>query len=193
MRNKLKILVVVLLTVITLSISACAPATGSPSPGSSFPNIGKLTDYRAENAQTLAKNAPAPNFQYQTADGRNIYLSDLKGKVVLLNFWATWCPYCVAEMPYLQKASDELSSNGLIILGIDDGEPEKDVQKFVSQKKIQFQIILDPDLYASLLYRANVFPTTYIIDKTGKINTARIGAYDNAEEIIAAVKAVLEQ
>lgn len=179
-----------LLTLVLLFASACAP---TPTPANNDAPIGKLTDYRSDAKQTLAKNSPAPNFQYQMPDGKEVFLSDLKGKVVLLNFWATWCPYCVIEMPLLEKVHQELKGKGLIMLGIDAGETESTVQKFVSEKKLTFTMILDPDLYASLLYDARYLPTTYIIDKTGKIQSLKIGAFKDDIEITSAIKPLLEQ
>jgi len=125
-------------------------------------------------------------------DGETMFLSDLEGKVVLLNFWAVSCPYCVKEMPYLQQAYDSLSSQGVVILGINTGESEKTVAKFVSSKSLSFPIILDTEYYASVLYGAQYLPTTYLIDKAGNISTVKIGAFTNGEQITTALKALLQ-
>jgi peroxiredoxin len=154
--------------------------------------LGTVTDYRSGRTQPLARNSPAPDFQLQMPDGETIFLSDLKGKVVLLNFWAVKCPYCVLEMPYLQAAYDTLSSQGVVILGINTGESKKTVAKFVSSKRLSFPVILDPDYYASTLYRAFNLPTTYLIDKAGNISTVRIGAFTSPEQVIVALKALIQ-
>ncbi len=154
--------------------------------------LGAVTDYRSYREQLLAKNGPAPDFQLQMPDGETIFLSDLKGKVVLLNFWAVKCPYCVREMPYLQQAYDLLSSQGVVVLGINTGESEKTVAKFVSSKNLSFPIILDSDYYATILYRVLDLPTTYLIDKAGNISTVKIGAFTSAEQVTTALKALLQ-
>jgi peroxiredoxin len=154
--------------------------------------LGTVTDYRSYREQPLTKNGPAPDFQFQMPDGETMFLSDLQGKVVLLNFWAVSCPYCVLEMPYLQQAYDLLSSQGVVILGVNTGESEKTVAKFVSGKSLSFPIILDPEYYASILYGAQYLPTTYLIDKTGNISTVKIGAYTSAEQVTTALKALLQ-
>jgi peroxiredoxin len=172
-----------------LAASACGPATGTPS--NNIP-LGTVTDFRPVTSQPLAKNSPAPDFQMQMPDGKTVFLSDLRGKVVMLNFWATWCPYCVIEMPYLQKAYNELAAQGVVILGINTGETGKTVQKFVNEKQLTFPIILDPDVYVSILYGARYLPTTYIIDKAGNIQDGKVGAFQSTEEVVTALKAMLE-
>ncbi len=164
----------------------------APTDGSSKIELGAVTEYRSYREQALTKNGPAPDFQLQMPDGETLFLSDFKGKVVLLNFWAVSCPYCVKEMPYLQQTYDSLSSQGVVILGINTGESEKTVDKFVSSKSLSFPIILDPEYYASILYGAQYLPTTYLIDKAGNISTMKIGAFTSAEQIITALKALLQ-
>ncbi len=177
----------VLTLTLVLATGACSSANGS-----SNGTLGRVTDYRSYRSQPLAKNGPAPDFQFQMPDGTTLFLSDLRGKVVLLNFWGVNCPYCVVEMPYLQKAHDELAADGVVILGINTGEPEKTVARFVTDKKLTFPIILDPDVYVSILYGAQYLPTTYFIDKAGNIQSAKIGAFKDANEIITILKALLQ-
>ncbi len=121
-----------------------------------------------------------------------MFLSELKGKTVLLNFWAVSCPYCVKEMPYLQQAYDSLSSQGVVILGINTGESTMTVAKFVNSKGFSFPILLDPDYYASNLYVGRYLPVSYFIDKTGNISNAQIGAFSSAEQLITSLKALMQ-
>jgi len=179
--------VVALAAFFVLAAAACAPASGA-----SAVALGTVTDYRSDKSQPLAKDGPAPDFQFTMPDGRKLFLSDLRGKVVLLNFWGVNCPYCVKEMPYLQKAYDELSSQGLVILGVNTGDSEKSVRSFVSGKNIGFPVVLDPQVYASTLYDARYLPTTVIIDKTGNIRIGRIGAYENADQVTADLSDLLK-
>ncbi|MDP2919847.1 MAG: TlpA disulfide reductase family protein [Dehalococcoidia bacterium] len=173
---------------LSLITAACTPVSGTPRGNIS---LGTVTDYRPDTFQPVAKNSPAPDFQMQMPDGKTVFLSDLRGKVVMLNFWATWCPYCVIEMPLLQKAYDELAARGVVIIGINTGETEKTVQKFVNENQLTFPIILDPDVYVSMLYGARYLPTTYVIDKQGNIQSGKIGAYETAQEVMTALKALL--
>jgi len=185
----MKSLATIFLTIIVLSLIftvSCSSTKGNNI------ELGTVTDYRSYREQPLAKNGPAPDFQFQMPDGETMFLSDLQGKVVLLNFWAVKCPYCVLEMPYLQQAYDLLSSQGVVILGINTGEPEKTVAKFISGKSFSFPIILDPEYYASILYGAQYLPTTYFIDKAGNISTVKIGAFTSAEQVSTALKALLQ-
>ncbi|HEX9896411.1 MAG TPA: TlpA disulfide reductase family protein [Dehalococcoidales bacterium] len=180
-------IVSIMMLVLVFSASACSPSSGNSSTA-----LGRVTDYRTAKLQLLLKNEPAPDFQLQMPDGTTLFLSDLRGKVVLLNFWGVNCPYCVVEMPYLQKAHDELAADGVVILGINTGEPEKTVSKFVTSKKLSFPIILDPDVYASILYKVQYLPTTYLIDKTGNIQITKIGAFKDVNEVIGALKTLLQ-
>jgi peroxiredoxin len=170
-----------------LTVNACSKSSGNGNTA-----LGKVTDYRSYSSQSLIQNGPAPDFQFQMPDGTTLFLSDLRGKVVLLNFWGVNCPYCVVEMPYLQQAHNELSVDGVVILGINTGEPEKTVAKFVTSKQLTFPIILDPDIYTSILYGVRYLPTTYLIDKAGNIQSVKIGAFKDANEIITTLKALLK-
>lgn len=152
--------------------------------------LGTVTDFRSNREQPLAKNQPAPDFQFQMPNGDIMFLSDLKGKTVLLNFWAVSCPYCVLEMPYLEEAYNVLSEEGVVFLGINVGESEKTVTNFLENRDISFPIILDPDYFASILYNSQYLPITYLIDKTGNIHTVKIGAFSNGQQVITSLRAL---
>jgi len=182
---------IVLAAALALSVVLTALACSNQSAANSL-SLGTVTNYRSDTSQPLSKDGPAPDFQLTMPDGRTVFLNELRGNVVLLNFWGVNCPYCVKEMPYLQKAFDELSSRGVIILGINTGDAEKAVRKFVIGNKITFPIILDPKVYASTLYDARYLPTTILIDKTGNIRSGRIGAYENADQVTAEITDLLQ-
>jgi peroxiredoxin len=154
-------------------------------------SLGRVTDYRPSENRVLAKDATAPEFQFTSADGQNLFLSDLHDKVILLNFWSVDCPYCVKEMPLLQQVYKDWQNRGLVILAINTGETETKVSNFMSRRDLTFDIVLDPDVYVSTVYQAMYLPTTYIIDKTGKIVSGKIGAYSSTTEIIAAIEPYL--
>lgn len=118
--------------------------------------------------------ATAPDFTLSTLDGKNVQLSNLKGKKIMLNFWTTWCPPCKAEMPDIQKfyteAGDEIE---ILAVNIDTSY---DVAGFVDDMKINFPVLLDKDGKVMKMYRILTIPTTYFIDKNGVIQNKIIGA-----------------
>jgi len=179
----LVLILVVALTVVT-SCSVNSTTTNV--------SVGRVTDYRPMETRTLEKDAPAPEFQFINSGGQTLLLSDLKGKVILLNFWSVDCPYCVKEMPLLEQVYKDWQNQGLIVLAINTGETESKVDKFLSRRGLTFNAILDPGVYVSTVYEARYLPTTYIIDKTGNIVSGKIGAYSSADEIIASFKPYLQ-
>jgi thiol-disulfide isomerase/thioredoxin len=118
--------------------------------------------------------SPAPNIELQTLSGSLINLSDMKGRVVLLNFWATWCAPCQLEMPLLQARASQYPTD-LVILGIDYNEDPALVRDFVTNLKITFPILLDPGSKVQDLYRVRGYPTTVFVDGQGVIRVVQIG------------------
>ncbi len=123
---------------------------------------------------------PAPDFELQTPDGGSIRLADLQGQAVVLNFWASWCGPCRAEMPELQRAYDQFSANGLVVLGVNQGEPVAIVNDFMAQLQLSFPVVLDQQLQVSRLYQVNSLPTTLFIDRNGMIQDLVIGQMNEA-------------
>jgi len=108
------------------------------------------------------------DFTLTDLDGKSWNLKDLKGKVVLLNFWATWCPPCRKEMPDLEMLYRRFGAQGLIILGIDDEEAET-VKPFIAQQGITYPVLLDPGRKVNTLFRIEGIPKTFVYDRDGKI------------------------
>jgi peroxiredoxin len=125
----------------------------------------------------------APDFSYRDSEGNDISLSDLRGQVVLLNFWATWCPPCVYEMPFLEDAHQQTQGNA-VILAINVGERAATVSAFVEEHGLTLPIILDQNGAIAQQYRANQFPTSVIIDADGIIREYKIGPFTSVEEIL---------
>lgn len=124
----------------------------------------------------------APDFSLKSLDGKTYKLSDLKGKVVLLDFWATWCPPCREELPIIEKLHKEFSGKGLVVLGINN-EDKATIQQFIKQQKLTFPTLLDSQDIASRAYKVEAIPRVILIDKEGKI-VKDITGYDPENEKI---------
>lgn len=117
------------------------------------------------------------DFTLQTLDGSKLALSSLKGKVVFLSFWATWCGPCKQELPSIQALYDKMSSKGFVVLAVDLGEGKAKVAQFVKHYGLTFPVLLDGDASVGSAYGASSIPTNYLIDRSGQI-IARVVGYD---------------
>ena len=125
--------------------------------------------------ETLLLEEPAPDFTLKDLEGEEWSLSELKGKVVVINFWATWCPPCRAEMPMIQTVYREYREQGLEVLSIDVRESEKTVRKFIEENGVDFPILMDEEGEVSELYNISAFPTTFVIDTRGVVKKVYVG------------------
>jgi cytochrome c biogenesis protein CcmG, thiol:disulfide interchange protein DsbE len=119
----------------------------------------------------------APDFTVQDAD-RKVVLGELRGKVVVLNFWATWCAPCVEEMPSLVQLQQRFKNKGLTVVGISIDVDGDAYHKFLKDYKIDFPTVRDPDQKTSGLYGSFKWPETYIIDRDGVVRRKFIGAVE---------------
>jgi cytochrome c biogenesis protein CcmG/thiol:disulfide interchange protein DsbE len=127
-------------------------------------------------------NRPAPAFSLQTLAGDSVSLTEYSGKVVLLNFWGTWCEPCKREMPALQAANERYGDQGLAIIGVnltDDeqlqGVTEEQVRQFVAQYNLTYPIALDRDGSVTNAFRVYPLPTSFFIDAQGRIRYVHVG------------------
>lgn len=122
---------------------------------------------------------PAPDFTLPALSGGTLRLSDLRGKVVLLNFWATWCVPCRTEMPAIEALYQRYKDQGLEVLAVNlDVLSTAGVEAFVSEVKVTFPIILDPSWATAHAYRVFGLPTTYLIDRAGNVVVREVGERD---------------
>jgi len=119
-----------------------------------------------------------PPFTLDTIRGGKISLSDYKGKVVFLNFWATWCPPCISELPDMNKVYNELKDEGFVVIALNDYEDPERVRKFLAERKLDFIIPYDQSGHVSESYNAVVLPSTFIIDKNGMAIAKATGLRD---------------
>ncbi len=119
---------------------------------------------------------PAPDFTLVDLNGDQLRLSDLRGKVVFINFWATWCPPCRAEMPEIEAVHQEYKDKDVVVIGVDLFEPEDEVRQFVQRGGYSWTFVIDTTGEVTASYRVAAIPTSFFIDRAGIIRAVHIGA-----------------
>ncbi|NNJ50361.1 MAG: TlpA family protein disulfide reductase [Gammaproteobacteria bacterium] len=132
----------------------------------------------AESLQPYPGNTLAHSIELTDTDDASHRLHDYRGKVVVLNFWATWCPPCVEEIPSLGRLQRAFSNDDLVVLSIDIGESREDVESFLQKIPADFPVLLDPDGSTVKQWKIIAFPTTFIIDRKGIIKLAYFGGLE---------------
>lgn len=133
----------------------------------------------------IYKGGATPPLVLKDLNGKTHDLKQYRGKVVLINFWATWCPPCRAEMPSMQRLKNKMAGKPFVILAVDMGETESEVQAFIQQIKTDFTVMMDKDGRALKTWKVFAFPTTYVVDAQGKIRYGLYGAseWDTPDKI----------
>lgn len=130
---------------------------------------GRENHWKEFRATIYTNRVPAAEFNLPLLERRNVGLKDFKGKVVILNFWASWCPPCREEMPSLERLYKGYKDKGLLILGVNYMETPKKVKGFMKEFKLTFPTLLDKDGEVMREYMVVGIPTTFIIDKKGMV------------------------
>ena len=138
------------------------------------------SDDVSQRTQYILQGTKARDFTATSLGGENVRLDGLPGKIVVLNFWASWCEPCQEELAAIQKLHDELASKGVVFLGIDDESPET-VKDFVKTQGYTFPVLLDSQHTLHGLYGVRLVPTTVVIDRKGKIAAHYVGAGGEAQ------------
>ena len=167
MDKALKVITMVLVSIVALLGVLLPGCTGSGSTSGQGPEIGKT----------------APGFTLKGLDGQEVSLSDLRGKPVLLNFWASWCGPCRLEMPFLQQIYEKWTGEGLVLLAVNLQEDQNTVQEFVRNGGFTFPILLSPGNEVPLAYNIRGIPATFFIDADGIIRDIKIGAFSGVGEV----------
>lgn len=140
-----------------------------------FPKgVVERTPAPASTDSPLPTGKPAPNFEVKTMDGQTISLASLRGKVVFIDFWATWCPPCREGLPITDKLHRELSSKGVVVLAVSD-EDKETVGAYVKEHKFEFTSCIDTEAKMAAAYKVESIPTTVIIDREGNLSTYLVG------------------
>ena len=135
---------------------------------------------------------PAPALSLQNLDGRPVRLEDYRGKVVLLNFWATWCEPCREEMPSMNKLRAAFAGRPFEVLAVNLGEGEPRIKRFLEQVPLDFPVLLDRDSAAAKAWRVRVLPASFLIGPDGRIRYSVLGEYNWSQESVrSAIGALL--
>lgn len=172
---------VVALSAIVLALASDAAATAAADPVEAFGFI------------RYGKSKPAPEFSLPGLRGTTVELKGLRGRVVLLNVWATWCPACRDEMPSLERLHREFDARGVSVLAASLREDTEEVQKFVDELRLTMPVILDRDGRVGELYGVQWLPTTFLIGPDGRLIARAIGPRDWAgAEARAVIRTLLQ-
>jgi thiol-disulfide isomerase/thioredoxin len=161
----------------------------------SLPEIHPAVKQAFEELGIPVVDRPIPMFDFSTTlvNGDTISLTDLTGKVIFLNFWATWCGPCRMEMPSMEALYRRFKYEGFEILAVDVRENQKDVSAFLNELGLSFPAALDTKGDIASIYAIDAFPTTYIIDRNGRIITRLVGAINwETPELIGLFEALLK-
>ncbi len=170
------------------SIQALSEArlTEAPTARTSKAPATKLTGSTERKLRPYKGNPVPPPLKLTDLDGKVHDLADYKGKVVLVNFWASWCPPCVKEMPSMQRLKEKMAGKPFVILAVNMAEPENEVRDFLATKvAVDFPILMDRDGAALKAWKVFVFPTSFVVGPDGKIRYGLYGEFEwDTDEVV---------
>lgn len=178
-----------------MRLLASAPRSSSPPP-----SVAATTSVAPQrmrvNLQALPEAAPSPPMVFQDLQGQRHRLEDYAGRVVLLNFWATWCPPCVKELPSLERLRIALADTAFAVVTVDVGERPDEVRDFFERHgiKVGFPVLLDPQGRSVQDWRVIAFPTSYLLDRRGRLRYGLFGAIEwDAPVTVTQIRALLAE
>ena len=154
--------------------------------------LGRGSPTPEASAGAAAQGKPAPDFVLPDVNGKLVRLSELRGQVVLINLWATWCQPCIAEMPDLAAVYNTYKAEGFVILGVNDAERKETVLDFLLHNALPYPILLDPDSRVARAYGVNFLPASFLIDRRGILRNILPGQ-SNRAKLEAAIKPLLAE
>ncbi|MCW8914817.1 MAG: TlpA family protein disulfide reductase [Magnetovibrio sp.] len=156
-----------------------------------FMMLGAIAAQADELLNPMDGKPMAPEFTLVNLDGEKQSLADFKGKVVIVNFWATWCPPCRAEMPSMQRAWNVIKDKGVVMLAIHVGGNEDKIWSFVGDYELDFTVLIDADSKVADAWPMKGLPSTFVVDPEGRIVYRAIGAREwDDEKILASIYAL---
>ena len=148
-----------LLGALALVVAAAATLVGAPVIGAKEP----------QTLTPVPDRPPAPDFDLKDPDGVPVRLSDFRGKPLIVNFWATWCPPCREEMPSMQRAHTAVSNEGIGLIAINVGEDADTVAQFLADARVDFPLPIDETSMVVTSYPVRGLPTTFVVDPDGRL------------------------
>ncbi|RCX23742.1 peroxiredoxin [Fontibacillus phaseoli] len=152
---------------------------------------GKHSNEDQSGSQRLSTGRAAPEFQAVNTDGEKVSLSEYRGKVVVLNFWASWCEPCVREMPLINTVFQDSNSEA-VTLFVNAGESKGTINEFLSEHQFDFPVIIDATGRISGLYAVTGLPVTYLLDKNGNIAHSFIGEISSEQQLSQFIETLKE-
>lgn len=143
-----------------------------------------VTVLSANTAKVATVGQPAPDFTLRTVDGEQISLSQFKGKPVIINFWATWCPPCRLEMPALEEISHQAAEKGFVLLAVNQEEDAVTVKSFFTQNHYDYLSVLDHDGSVSTMYQVSGIPTSIFVDADGIVRDMHTGTMPDTQQFL---------
>lgn len=135
---------------------------------------------------------PPPALELKDLEARPHRLADYRGRVILINFWATWCGPCRDEMPSIQRLKEKLAGRPFAVLAVNLDEPESRVRKFLSQMTVDFTVLLDPERKAAKAWEARILPASFVIGPDGRIRYSLVGEINwDHERVVSRVSELL--
>ncbi len=171
----------VLLMAVSLASCAAKPGKKASAASTAAPAPSKavyLNNVSATAGVTSEAGKTASNFSWYNSEGMKVSLSSLRGKTVLINFWATWCGPCKEELPDVEAISKQYSSKGLVVIGVSEDNGDSvlnDVSRFAAKHGLTYQIVVDNNDIANAYGNINAIPTSFIVNKAGKIVDQWVG------------------
>lgn len=169
-----------------------------PVPDQPAPLAGAALGAKHAASRELLRPVPgqpaAPDLTLETLKGGTLSLASLKNRPVLVNFWATWCPPCVKEIPSLERLYREMQGRGFEVVAVAVGEPPEKVRAFLEDKPVSFPVLLDPDGNAFRAWQAYAFPTSLVLDRGHRIRYAVFGAFDwSSGDVLRALEPLMDE